>query len=117
MCWPARATTDSRWPVILTNIVSAVTSVNHTLNEEERDKLAEGKEIIRKLSELKYNMGRNAVLQCVGLEGAQERVYLENECSRAALTAGRSLMMEMRTARATTTSWPRPRRRTSGGSR
>jgi hypothetical protein len=54
---------DSRWPVILTNIVSAVSSVNHTLGEGEKDKLAEGKEIIRKLSELKHNMGRNGVLQ------------------------------------------------------
>lgn len=54
---------DSRWPVILTNIVSAISSVNHTLGEGEKDKLAEGKEIIRKLSELKHNMGRNGVLQ------------------------------------------------------
>ncbi|KLT46139.1 DUF89-domain-containing protein [Cutaneotrichosporon oleaginosum] len=58
-----------RWPVILTNIVSAISSVNHTLGEADKGKLEEGKGIIRKLSELKHNMGRNGVLQPIPDDG------------------------------------------------
>lgn len=49
--------------MILTNIVSELSTAIHHLNEGEANKLAEGKEIIRKLSELKHNMGRNGLLE------------------------------------------------------
>lgn len=51
-----------RWPVILTNIVSAVSDVNHGLAIED-PKLAEGKALISELSGLKHAMGRNKVLE------------------------------------------------------
>ena len=57
----------SRWPVILTNIVSTLSNELHSLSmqdgSEERDeKVQEGKEIIAKLSALKHEMGKNGVL-------------------------------------------------------
>jgi len=52
----------SRWPVIITNIVSAVSDVNHTLPAGD-PKLVEGKAIITELSGLKHAMGRNKVLE------------------------------------------------------
>ncbi|BEI94086.1 uncharacterized protein CcaverHIS019_0605450 [Cutaneotrichosporon cavernicola] len=68
-----------RWPVILTNIVSAVVSANHELDQSETAKLAEGKEIIRKLSELKHHMGRNRVLEPIPEDGDANRACYNDE--------------------------------------
>ncbi|KAK4685763.1 damage-control phosphatase, subfamily III, partial [Tremellales sp. Uapishka_1] len=66
-------TVTKRWPVILTNIVSSVVSVNHTLSttpsHNSEEQLAEGKIIIAKLSALKHDMGRNTVLTPIEDDG------------------------------------------------
>lgn len=58
-----------RWPTILTQIVNTVNNEVHVLSmasqtdaERNRDKIAEGKQIISQLSELKHDMGRNLEL-------------------------------------------------------
>lgn len=67
-----------RWPTILTNIVSTLSNEIHALTldgaqqtsselsaEDKETKIEEGKGIIRALSGLKHDMGRNKVLQYV----------------------------------------------------
>lgn len=53
-----------RWPTILTQIVSTLSNEIHglTTSDAPGDKIEEGKQIIRKISELKHDMGRNKVL-------------------------------------------------------
>lgn len=55
--------------MIITSIVSTVTNRLHTLStsgsaddSETKDSIKEGKEIVAKLSALKHEMGKNAVL-------------------------------------------------------
>ena len=62
-----------RWPIIITSIVDNVHNACNdlTLNPGDVDveaiqaKLQEGKEIISKVSELKYHMGRDHALEYV----------------------------------------------------
>ena len=64
-----RFATFLRWPTILTQIVSTlsneihhVTTSKESESEASKEKIEEGKEIIRSISELKHDMGRNKVL-------------------------------------------------------
>ena len=54
-----------RWPVILTNVIDSVYSVNHELTHlpDEAAKLEEGKAIIATISRLKYDMARDRALE------------------------------------------------------
>ena len=63
-----------RWPIILTGIIDNVYRINHDLSsalqdtgngttENTREKIAEGKAIIEKIGKLKYDMGRDRVLE------------------------------------------------------
>lgn len=56
-----------RWPVVLTNVISAVSNANHEISmssSADKDaKVAEGKKIISQISEMKYEMGHNALLR------------------------------------------------------
>lgn len=67
----AYTTVSKRWPVIIANIVSTVSNDMHALHaaqdEASRAKVEEGKTIISKLSTIKHEMGKNAVLSCVPL--------------------------------------------------
>jgi hypothetical protein len=57
-----------RWPTIITNIVSTLSNEIHTLtlsSDDNSAKIEEGKTIIRGLSALKHDMGRNKVLAYV----------------------------------------------------
>jgi hypothetical protein len=62
-------TVVKRWPVILTNIVSSISNDLHELHSSTepsaKDKIAEGKEIVSKISALKHEMGRNGSLTWV----------------------------------------------------
>ncbi|KAJ9107195.1 hypothetical protein QFC19_002855 [Naganishia cerealis] len=70
-----------RWPTILTNIVSTLSNEIHSLTlsdgtlpsgeskEKNTAKIEEGKEIIRALSALKHDMGRNKALQPILADG------------------------------------------------
>ncbi|KAL1408354.1 Hairy/enhancer-of-split with YRPW motif protein 2 [Vanrija albida] len=78
----------ARWPVIITNIVSAVSTVNHQLSSDSSAdapaKLAEGKEIVAKLSALKHNMGRNGVLEPIPDDGNANRACYNDELAALA---------------------------------
>ncbi|WVQ83850.1 hypothetical protein IAT38_005994 [Cryptococcus sp. DSM 104549] len=69
----AYTTLVKRWPVVLTNVVSAVSNVNHELHmsptDTSEEKLAEGKAIIAKISQMKYDMGHNALLTPIDDDG------------------------------------------------
>lgn len=80
LCINSYPTVVKRWPTILTNVISAVSSVNHELQlrlsspdasvgDKERASFAydleQGKEIIRRLSGLKHDMGRDRKLEYV----------------------------------------------------
>ncbi|WVR04246.1 hypothetical protein IAU60_001246 [Kwoniella sp. DSM 27419] len=69
----AYTTLVKRWPVVLTNVVSAVCNVNHELSmspsEENSAKLDEGKRIISQISQMKYDMGHNAYLTPIPSDG------------------------------------------------
>lgn len=80
LCINSYPTVVKRWPTILTNVISAVSSVNHELHlrlsspdasvgDKERacfaHDLEQGKEIIRRLSGLKHDMGRDRKLEYV----------------------------------------------------
>jgi hypothetical protein len=66
-----------RWPVIVTSIVDHVHNAcddlafNGNGASDAEAKLVEGKQIIAKISELKYHMGRDHDLVCV---------FLSNQC-------------------------------------
>lgn len=56
-----------RWPVILTNIISDLSNATHKLHSSSDPdapaQLEEGKAIISKISALKSQMGKNAILE------------------------------------------------------
>ena len=58
---------STRWPVVLTNVISAISNANHEISmSSDADKdatVAEGKKIISQISEMKYEMGHNAPLR------------------------------------------------------
>ncbi|OCF33986.1 hypothetical protein I317_05983 [Kwoniella heveanensis CBS 569] len=69
----AYVTLVKRWPVVLTNIVSAISNVNHELSmkssPENDAKLEEGKKIISQISQMKYDLGHNAYLTPIPHDG------------------------------------------------
>lgn len=78
----AYPTVVRRWPTILTNIISTISNETHRLHielsspetsnglkETIGEKLEDGKEIIRKLSALKHDMGRDKVLEPIEHDG------------------------------------------------
>ncbi|ADV22777.1 hypothetical protein I305_05301 [Cryptococcus gattii E566] len=69
----AYTTLVKRWPVVLTNVISAVSNANHEISmssSADRDaKVAEGKKIISQISEMKYEMGHNALLSPIEDDG------------------------------------------------
>ncbi|RSH90066.1 hypothetical protein EHS25_001399 [Saitozyma podzolica] len=69
----AYTTVIKRWPVILTNIVSSISNDLHELHSSTepsaKDKIAEGKEIVSKISALKHEMGRNGSLTPIDDDG------------------------------------------------
>ncbi|WWC87378.1 uncharacterized protein L201_002267 [Kwoniella dendrophila CBS 6074] len=72
-----------RWPVVLTNIVSAVSNVDHEIHmnptETSEAKLAEGKKIISQISQMKYDMGHNAALTPIENDGDINRECYNDE--------------------------------------
>ncbi|WWC58951.1 uncharacterized protein I303_101496 [Kwoniella dejecticola CBS 10117] len=72
-----------RWPVVLTNIVSAVSNVNHELHmnpdANSEAKLVEGKKIISQISQMKYDMGHNAALTPIENDGDINRECYNDE--------------------------------------
>lgn len=69
-------TVVKRWPTILTQIVSTLSNEIHHVttskdseSEASKEKIEEGKEIIRSISELKHDMGRNKVLSPIEDDG------------------------------------------------
>jgi hypothetical protein len=63
-----------RWPVILTGVIDRLHRINHELTVEVKkgdsvlntvleEKIAEGKEIISRISGLKYRMGGDKTLE------------------------------------------------------
>jgi hypothetical protein len=65
-----------RWPIILTGIIDTIYRIDHKISvtlpslaagskdaQEAEAKLAEGKAIIEKISQLKYDMARNRQLE------------------------------------------------------
>ncbi|ORY24116.1 hypothetical protein BCR39DRAFT_547632 [Naematelia encephala] len=62
-------TVVKRWPVILTSIVSTLSNELHSLHGTNDAKISEGKAIIAKISALKHDMGRNAVLDPIADDG------------------------------------------------
>ncbi|KIR58324.1 hypothetical protein I314_05950 [Cryptococcus bacillisporus CA1873] len=69
----AYTTLVKRWPVVLTNVISAVSNANHEISmssSADKDaKVAEGKKIISQISEMKYEMGHNALLSPIEDDG------------------------------------------------
>ncbi|KAI5449589.1 Hairy/enhancer-of-split with YRPW motif protein 2 [Naganishia albida] len=74
----AYTTVVKRWPTIITNIVSTLSNELHVLtlaaedepgNAEREAKIEQGKAIIRDLSALKHDMGRNKVLAPIEDDG------------------------------------------------
>ncbi|GHJ89415.1 hypothetical protein NliqN6_5817 [Naganishia liquefaciens] len=74
----AYTTVVRRWPTILTNIVSTLSNELHLLTlhgpsdlspQDVEAKIEEGKGIVRALSELKHDMGRNKVLHPIEDDG------------------------------------------------
>ncbi|WRT65230.1 uncharacterized protein IL334_002173 [Kwoniella shivajii] len=69
----AYTTLVKRWPVVLTNVVSAVANANHELSMKPTStseaKLTEGKKIISQISQMKYDMGHNAALTPISTDG------------------------------------------------
>ncbi|WWC67453.1 uncharacterized protein I206_101361 [Kwoniella pini CBS 10737] len=72
-----------RWPVVLTNIVSAVSNVNHQLHmnpdEYSEAKINEGKKIISQISQMKYDLGHNAILTPIENDGDINRECYNDE--------------------------------------
>lgn len=68
-------TVVKRWPTIITQIISTVSNVNHSLHFDSSAasssdiKLQEGKKIISELSALKHEMGKNSVLTPIEDDG------------------------------------------------
>jgi damage-control phosphatase, subfamily III len=68
-----------RWPVIITGVVDQMNRENHALHliltaqtelhakEITQEKLTSGKQIIEKISKLKYEMARDHVMKCVAV--------------------------------------------------
>ncbi|WVO22832.1 uncharacterized protein IAS62_004175 [Cryptococcus decagattii] len=69
----AYTTLVKRWPVVLTNVISAVSNANHEISmssSADKDaKVVEGKKIISQISEMKYEMGHNALLSPIEDDG------------------------------------------------
>ncbi|WWD21880.1 hypothetical protein CI109_106368 [Kwoniella shandongensis] len=81
----AYKTLVKRWPVVLTNVVSTLSNANHQLSmsssagsAETEEKLTEGKAIIAKISEMKYEMSHNAILSPIPEDG-DDNVSCYNE--------------------------------------
>ncbi|KAA1475715.1 DUF89 domain-containing protein [Dentipellis sp. KUC8613] len=73
-------TVVKRWPIILTGIIDTIYGLNHELAVEDSskgtdldpiaaEKLAEGKALIAKISQLKYQMGRDWALEPIEDDG------------------------------------------------
>lgn len=71
-------TVQKRWPIILTGVVNQIHLENHDLFVDSKQadgkdpqdaKLAEGKALIEKVSKLKYEMGRDHVLEPLSQDG------------------------------------------------
>ncbi|KAK6904241.1 hypothetical protein I203_107757 [Kwoniella mangroviensis CBS 8507] len=81
----AYTTLVKRWPVVLTNVVSAVSNVNHEISmqsdnsKEAEEKLEEGKRIISQISQMKYDMGHNAALTPIETDGDINRECYNDE--------------------------------------
>ncbi|KAK8846563.1 hypothetical protein IAR55_005649 [Kwoniella newhampshirensis] len=70
----AYKTLVKRWPVVLTNVVSTLSNACHhlsmsTSSPETEAKLTEGKAIIARISEMKYEMSHNAILSPIPEDG------------------------------------------------
>jgi len=72
-------TVVKRWPIILTGIIDTIYRLNHdlgiaheageTVSENARERIEEGKEIIEKISKLKYEMARDRPLEPIPTDG------------------------------------------------
>lgn len=77
-------TVVKRWPVIITNIVSTLSNELHKLSmqpgsTEGDEKIKEGKGIISKLSSLKHEMGKNAILTDIEDDGGNNIACYNDE--------------------------------------
>ncbi|OCH91307.1 DUF89 domain-containing protein [Obba rivulosa] len=92
----AYTTVLKRWPVILTSVIDNIYRSNHELGtssasdtgREENylieERISEGKAIIEKISKLKYEMGRDRVLEPIVEDGEAMVEEYNNELARLA---------------------------------
>ena len=124
LCSTRYETVVKRWPIILTNVIDFIHRVNHDLTMDRdassEEKIQEGKQIIEKISKLKYEMARDRALECVclpllltfvvgGKRSPQLTVVLFIQLVHAA--AGPFQTMEKLMWKRTTTNLPRCRRK------